>query len=158
VGNASDTAYIGEERAAQAALEHTGITDADAERLYAELDYDDGAMIYEVEFYHGGIEYEYEIRAEDGTVIQFDRESGGGSRTENGSAPSFRDSGFIDEAKAIEIARVHAGVPAGNSPKAGLDKDDGMYIYEVEFNAGGQEYEYEINAVTGEIISWETDD
>lgn len=61
----------------------------------------------------------------------------------------------ITAAKAKEIARNHAGITAANATfiKAQLDYDDGMQTYEVEFYSGRMEYEYEINAVSGAIIS-----
>ena len=34
-----------------------------------------------------------------------------------------------------------------------LDRDDGQLVYDVEFYAGNTEYDYEINATTGKIIS-----
>lgn len=37
------------------------------------------------------------------------------------------------------------------------DSDDGMVVYETEFKAGSYEFEYEINAVTSEIIQSEKD-
>ena len=50
---------------------------------------------------------------------------------------------------------AHAGVSAENAviEKAELDVEQGVVIYEIEFKAGGYEYEYEVNATTGEIIS-----
>lgn len=34
-----------------------------------------------------------------------------------------------------------------------LDRDNGKLIYEVDFNSGDTEYDYDINAETGEVIS-----
>ncbi|MDO4608814.1 MAG: PepSY domain-containing protein [Clostridia bacterium] len=34
-----------------------------------------------------------------------------------------------------------------------LDRDNGRLIYEVDFNSGNTEYDYDIDAETGEIIS-----
>ncbi len=34
-----------------------------------------------------------------------------------------------------------------------LDRDNGTLIYEVDFNSGNTEYDYDINAETGEVIS-----
>jgi uncharacterized membrane protein YkoI len=44
--------------------------------------------------------------------------------------------------------------------KAEMDYDDGRLEYEVEFKSGGMEYEYTIDGVTGNILSFEreTDD
>ena len=36
--------------------------------------------------------------------------------------------------------------------KAKLDREDGIYVYEIEFYVGNYEYEYEINAVDGKIM------
>ena len=57
----------------------------------------------------------------------------------------------------LEIALKHAGVEASNlfNFKGELDRDDGMLIYELEFESGGYEYDYEINAVTGAILKSE---
>ena len=42
--------------------------------------------------------------------------------------------------------------------RAEKDRDDGLWIFEVEFRQGRLEYEYEIHAQTGKILSWEKDD
>ena len=34
-----------------------------------------------------------------------------------------------------------------------LDTDDGVQVYEIEFKVGNVEYEYDINAISGAIIS-----
>ena len=39
--------------------------------------------------------------------------------------------------------------------KAELDREDGRQQYEVEFKAGGYEYDYEIDALTGVILAWD---
>lgn len=38
-----------------------------------------------------------------------------------------------------------------------LDRDNGKLVYEVNFNSGNVEYDYEIDAETGEIISFGKD-
>lgn len=61
--------------------------------------------------------------------------------------------------KAKEIALNHAGQSASSVffKKAKLDHDDGMQIYDIEFINGNVEYEYEINAATGEIWDYDVD-
>ena len=37
------------------------------------------------------------------------------------------------------------------------DRDNGRYLYEVEFYVGSMEYKYEIDANTGTILEFETE-
>lgn len=64
--------YIGEEKARSAALSHAGFSASDVSFSKSELDNDDGQMVYEIEFYKDGREYEYKINAISGAVIEFD--------------------------------------------------------------------------------------
>ena len=71
--------------------------------------------------------------------------------------------GAVDEAKAQEIALAHAGVKAADATitKSKLDYDDGRQVYEIEFYVSGSsgytEYDYEIEAATGKIVSYDHD-
>lgn len=56
------------------ALEDAGIDEKDVDRSRVELDYDDNSLIYDVEFYSGNEEYDYEIDAKTGEVLSVDRE------------------------------------------------------------------------------------
>jgi len=62
-----------------------------------------------------------------------------------------------EEAKAIALK--HAGFPPEQVRflRADFDYDDGVPQYEVEFVANGWEYEYDIHAETGEILSFDKD-
>lgn len=63
----------------------------------------------------------------------------------------------IGNAKAESIALSHAGINKDQVYffECKLDRENGIKVYEVEFDYGGYEYEYEVNAVTGKIISVE---
>ena len=39
-----------------------------------ELDYEHGRKIYEIEFYNNGYEYEYDVDAETGRILKFDKD------------------------------------------------------------------------------------
>lgn len=71
--------------------------------------------------------------------------------------------GKVDEARAKEIALTHAGVKAADATvtKSKLDYDDGCQVYEIEFYVSGSsgytEYDYEIEAATGKIVSYDHD-
>ena len=114
--------------------------------------------MYEVEFYTKDYrEYDYEISAADGAVISCDYDA----ETSFWKNIPDRDRTIqITEEKAQEIALNHAGKKAEDVRilRTKLDYDDGMAVYEVEFFAGeNEEYDYEISAWTGEIISRDYD-
>lgn len=68
------TSYIGVEKAKSIALNHAGIKGADARFEKAELDKDDGAAQYEIEFKVNQTEYSYDIRATDGKILDFEKD------------------------------------------------------------------------------------
>ena len=65
----------------------------------------------------------------------------------------------ITEAEAQAIALEHAGVTEADISRLEVRKDfdDGRQEYDVEFHADRLEYEYEIDAVTGKILSFDKD-
>ena len=68
-------------------------------------------------------------------------------------------SDYIGSGHAKAIALEHANLSEGDVRflRAKLDKDDGIMIYEVSFRLGRTEYEYAIDAVTGDIIGYDID-
>lgn len=171
-GSASDKAYIGEERALEIALKHAG---AQANEILVEknrLDYEDGAMVYEVEFYYQEHEFEYDIDALSGEIRHVDKErekapeekqnqssqkdgAQNGSSSQKDSNASVQASGQdIGREKAVEIALSHAGLSQSNVRDLDVEKDKkkGSIVYEVDFEANGYEYDYDIDAATGEIV------
>lgn len=153
--NASN--YITVEKAKQAALSHAGVSAANAVFVKAGLDWDDGKVCYEVEFYAGNTEYDYDIDAVTGAVLSYDRDWDDFSlKNTSSSSGSTTTDGLISEARAKEIALAKA--PSGATVvKCKLDRDDGRYVYEIEMRSGNMEYECDINAVTGVIIDWDAD-
>ena len=84
----------------------------------------------------------------------------GTSRVESTGTASAK--AYIGQDKAKEIAVSKAGVSASALTELEIEMDtsDGVMVYEVEFKAGGYEYDYEINASTGAVLKGEkeTDD
>lgn len=74
LGTASDKAYIGQEKAKQAALSHAGASADKLTEYEIELDFEHGVMVYEVEFKCEGFEYDYEIDAISGAVLKSEKE------------------------------------------------------------------------------------
>lgn len=76
------------------------------------------------------------------------------------SATGSQSRGYIGEAEAKRAALAHAGLNANQISliRAILDFDDGRWVYDVEFfTPGGKEYDYEIDAYTGAVISYDYD-
>lgn len=82
----------------------------------------------------------------------------GGLKLENVSATGqASDKAYIGEAKAKEIALNHASVQSEDiyEYESELEYEHGIMIYDIEFKTAGVEYDYEINAVNGEVIKSE---
>lgn len=141
---------IGAEKAKQIALNHAGLKAADVTFIKADLDYDDGRRVYDVEFYSGNKEYDYEIDAATGSIVSYDYDV-------EQYVPGQPSSGDIGVEKAKQIALNHAGLKAADVTfiKADTDYDDGRKVYDVEFYSGNKEYDYEIDAATGTILSYD---
>ena len=154
-GSASQSAYIGLEAAKEAALKHAGVSASDATFVEAEYDYDDGRMVYEVEFHMKGTEYDYEIDAQTGEVVKYKTEQNGAN---TGSSGSTNTSSFIGESAAKQAALSHAGVSESSTKycNAWLEYDDGRAeCYEVEFMAGNTRYEYKIALTSATVLESE---
>ena len=176
-GQASDSAYIGVEAAKSAAFAHAGLDASQVTMGEVDFDYEDGRMVYELEFYANGAEYEYDIDANTGAVVKFSQEGGrtqAGSSTGSGGAsgnvPSGAGSGTaqseaggtaadIGSEAALAAALSHAGVSQDQvyDLEVKREYDDGRLEYEIEFKTGGWEYEYTISAADGAILDYERD-
>lgn len=67
--SAAAPAYIGEEAAKDIALKDAGFTAGDVTELKCELDFD-AIPHYDVDFKQGGMEYDYDIDATTGAILQ----------------------------------------------------------------------------------------
>lgn len=147
---------IGAEKAKEIALQHAGVSASNAVFVKAEREYDDGRLTYDVDFYAGNKEYDYEILAADGTILSYDADIEGYRIP---SSTSTSSSGYIGVERAKEIALQHAGLSSSgvNFDKAEFDHDDGRAEYEIEFHHNFREYEYTIDAASGTILEAERD-
>ena len=177
-GQASDSAYIGVEAAKSAAFAHAGLDASQVTMGEVDFDYEDGRMVYELEFYANGAEYEYDIDASTGAVVKSSQEggrtqtgSGAGSGGASGNVSSGAGSGTaqsgaggtsadIGREAALAAALNHAGVSQDQvyGLEVKQEYDDGRLEYEIEFKTGGWEYEYTISAADGAILDYERDD
>lgn len=160
-GNTAANSYIGEEAAQEAALSHAGVKSEDTVYIHSWLEYDDGRPEhYEVEFVSGNIEYDYEIDLYTGAVLKSEMDSFDHHHDHNHNQRTGTVlTDYISEEDALDTALSHAGVTRDNASKVKvkLDREDGRAIYEVEFEAGRTEYEYEIDAVDKTVLKAESD-
>ena len=72
-------------------------------------------------------------------------------------AKDGKPSPYITLEKAQEIALAQANVDAADAvfDDKEFDHDDGTPVFELEFMANGNEYEYDIHAVTGKVVKAE---
>lgn len=136
------------------ALKHAGISSSAATFVKTEKDYEDGIQVFEIEFYSGNTEYDYEIRVSNGEIISYDKDIENYSiPSKNSGSSQTPSSNYIGVDKAKSIALKDAGLSSSSVTftKAKLDREDGVRVYEIEFFTSDKEYEYEINASSGKI-------
>ena len=155
-GTASSGAYISADEALAAACSHAGVNSADITAKKTEFDSERGRLVYEIEFYTAEAEYDYDIDALTGEVVKAEREAfpTGITVPSQTSAPN---SSYIGEAAAKQAALDHSGVDSASVvwTKAQFERDDGRFVYELEFVSSSTEYDYKVDALSGEVIKAE---
>ena len=126
------------------------VAEGDVRGLTVKRDFDDGRLTYELEFWAGTTEYEYEIAAADGSVLKSKREE------HPNALPADQ---AIGRDAARDAALAHAGVALTDTYELEVEEelDERTPCYKVEFKAGGMEYEYKIDARTGGVLTYEMD-
>ncbi len=164
VGNASSSSYISRDQALESALTHAGEKADSIRNLEVEMDFDDGFMVYSIEFDTDKYEYEYEINAKSGAVVEFEKEAleGGTSSGNNGNTGETTTvvnpnpgvpTTSITRDEALSAALAHAGLTKSDVTNIEVELDDGKH-YDVEFETAQFEYEYEIS-LDGKVIKSE---
>jgi len=164
---ASAVTYLSTAKIKALALEKAGVKENEITNYYAEFDFDDGVASYEVSFRTEKYEFDVDVHAVTGKVLNFDKELVDYDDDDyipvnkpTNSEPTTNapvNETLIGKDKAKNIALKHAGVPANEvrGYSCEYDIDDGLKVYDIEFEHKGFEYSYEINAVTGKIIDSE---
>lgn len=175
---ASTADYIGIDAAKEAALSDAGVSADGAEFSTAGLDSRNGVFYYAVDFTENGVNYEYDIDALTGVVIERAKTPAAGGQGEVGTetAPGTPAAASGTAAPAEETA---AQVPASTSPagsqetgsggpvteaearaialsQAGLTEADVRFIESKKDRHDGQSvFEVEFDALTGEEYSYD---
>ena len=158
----NNTGNISLDKAKEIALSHAGLSADQVTFVQANMDFDDGIQKYDIKFYCNGQEYDYEINSSNGQIIQFDYDMEYNYIPNNNTTnyqSNVNTTANISVERAKEIALSHAGLSADQVTfvKVNMDFDDGIQKYEIEFYYNYREYSYEIDANTGNILSYEQD-
>ena len=147
------------DEAKAAALEDAGLSETDVTFKKTELDHSHGMQVYEIEFYTSDTEYDYEISASDGTVLEKSVEQFQIQAALSGNTADGSDNHYIGVDHAKETALSHAGLNESDVQftKAKLENDDGRVEYESEIYSGRTEYDNTIDAVSGNMIEYDVD-
>ena len=208
------------EEAKEIALNNANLTSDKVSFIRTEIDSENGSEKYDIEFYYGNKEYDYEIDAINGNIIEHDEDienynipnkDGSNNTTENqqpnsgtenqqsnnstvnqqqsngtenqqpsnttGNQQPSNTTGnqqtnnssqnqqasvgatqiTVEQAKQIALSHANLTNNQVSFLRSELDVDDGIKKYEIEFNYNGKEYSYEIDATTGNILSYEQD-
>lgn len=152
----SAKAKLSADEAKQIALDNAGLSNEDVTFIKAEKDREDGKVVYEVEFYtKDKREFDYEIDGNTGDILSYDTDAENYKPT---SAETSQQETAITEEKVKEIAISKVlGATAENIREFKKEFDDGREKYEGKIVYDKTEYEFEIDAKTGEILKWETE-
>lgn len=141
------------EQAKETALKHAGLKADAVTFVKAEQDYENGKLVYEVEFVtnDGGkvVEYDYEIDAATGSVVSYDYDA------ENYVGATGATTVSVDEATAKQtVLNKVPGATAANIYEWKLDFDDGRWEYDGKIVYNLMEYDFTVDASSGAVTEW----
>ena len=169
------TAYIGADAAAEAALKHSKVNEKDADVSSVLLVEQNGMMLYEVCFSTKDNQYEYLLDASTGRVESWRKAAIADAVTESAvaasgelkptagpeptatPAPEKNATVLIGEDEAKKLAMGHANITEKDlsSIECKLELDGLSLIYDIEMKTKLMEYDYEVDAISGEIIGFD---
>lgn len=145
-----NAAVLSEDEAFQIALDDAQVAGTEVTNMRVRQETENGKVIYDVEFYAGVMEYDYEIDAETGAILEKDMEI-----EDDFQAVDLAVSVSKEEAVKLLLEKVPGASEQNIHMK--LEEDDGRVVYEGEVLYDKKEYDFEISAQTGEILSWEVE-
>ncbi|CEH33464.1 PepSY domain-containing protein [Romboutsia lituseburensis] len=147
------------EEAKDIALKHAKLTNDKVTFVKSEENMDNGVKTYDVEFYVDKTEYDYEINADTGEIIEFDQDIE--DHEINQDKKLNNNNAKITEEQAKEIALKHANLTSDkvnfSKVEYEIDKTTGIENYDIDFYYNNQEYSYDIDSQSGKVISYEID-
>lgn len=144
------------EQAKETALKHAGLKADAVTFVKAEQDYENGKLVYEVEFVtnDGGkvVEYDYEIDAATGSVVSYDYDA------ENYVSAKGATTVSVDEVTAKQtVLNKVPGATTANIYEWKLDFDDGRWEYDGKIVYNLMEYDFTVDASSGAVTEWDVE-
>ena len=175
------TTFISKNEVKDIVADNMNVSSGDLYFESIDFEFDNG--IYEVEVYYQNRDYEYKIDAKEGKVIYTDYRSvntnnnqnntNNGNNNNNGNSNGNSNNNgnsngqnslngvtasiSLDEAKTIALTAAGLDINSVRFTREELEHDNHTLVYELEFFYNNIEYDYEINATTGDIISYDKD-
>lgn len=152
-GEVNKSQYIGKDKALNIALAKAGLKKSQISGCEVEFECDDGIITYDIEFYCGSAEYEFEIDATTGNIIEYETDGDGYEGSHHKNSADNSGSKYIGRSRAKEIALAKAGLTASQIHDYEIELDDGEY--EIDFKYQNMEYEVDIDAKSGKILKFD---
>ena len=164
----SNNSKITMEQAQEIALKHAKLTSDQVSFIKTDTELENGIEVYNIEFSYENKEYDYKINSANGEIVEYDSDIEDYDITqqqatkENKSVtPNNQNSNNskITVEKAKEISLKHANLKDNQVvfDKTEMDYDNGVQVYDIEFHYNNIEYNYEIDANTGNTLSYSQD-
>ena len=169
-------ADIGRDAAVTAALNDAGVSEQETAALSVSLDEDNGRRVYDIQFNVAEKEYDYEISAADGNILSSNVDinehyaalnNSQGTADQNaasgqGNAASGQgntgavqgNTAAVTQDQAVQTALARVPGATEQNIRIQLDYDDGVQRYEGDIIYNNMEYDFAIDANTGEVIEW----
>ena len=164
----SNNSKITMEQAQEIALKHAKLTSDQVSFIKTDTELENGIEVYNIEFSYENKEYDYKINSANGEIIEYDsdiedyditqQQATEGNKSVTPNNQNSNNSKITVE-KAKEISLKHANLKDNQVvfDKTEMDYDNGVQIYDIEFHYNNIEYNYEIDANTGNILSYSQD-
>jgi len=129
----------------------------------AEVENENGEVIYSIEFTKDNIETDVKIDAKNGNILaiendlnEADQDNNEGDEEELSAEETSGDK--ITEDQAIEIAKTQVDMSiVGEITDIELEKENNIVVYAVEFTKNNIETDVKIDAKTGKVVKVESD-
>lgn len=146
-GQLLEQSLMSEAAVKQIVEKETGLTNLTYEKIV--LKAEGNRRVYEVDAYLNGKEYDFDIDAMSGEVLY---------SNQAGNNNDVTSATLIDEARVKQIVSERTGETTLNYVRVEVTQDEdynGAKIYEVDVYSPTHDYDFDIHAITGDVLKYE---